>query len=301
MNNSKHLNIFLEDVGHSVHCMNSIAVSLSLLSPETKVPDKLNISWKTADAKQTSIHSRRYAIKSSIVFSVESFFEYLIAISKDPLWPSNKKTFNQLAKKDDGKDRPKAERVSLFLSQFQNVEKEWNILTELLCHWRNKVVHSSSTARISKGSKKYLLEKQDYLYENFHHIDISETLDNFDKNKFTLKDITTLITFLIKSARAVDQFYTSNANDHTPEFLANLFIELQEKLSEEIKSLIGKQNELLEESKLNQKEIDLKQIELYKILHKEKDETRERKIIAWLNINYGFFNEKLTRQTATFL
>ena len=146
---SNHLKEFLGDVGHSVHCMNTIAVALSKITEKTKTPSTLNISWKPGDVKRSSVNSRRFAIKSAIVYSVESLFEYLSKVSKSELWLKDDLDFNV---KKDSNDK-KADRVVRFLEATPGVERECIILTELMCHWRNKVVHAkTSNAKLSKAS-----------------------------------------------------------------------------------------------------------------------------------------------------
>ncbi|HEX5328770.1 hypothetical protein [Sulfuricurvum sp.] len=202
MHQTTYLNNFLNEVGHSVHCMNTIAVALSHLEEDTKVPDKLNISWESNNIEKSSINSRRFAIKSSIVYSIESFYEYLTKVSKDPSWLKSKKAFTDT----NGKQLSKAERTVRLLKDIPTLQQEWIILVELLCHWRNRVVHAgSSNASISKASQQYLRSKEKQIYDNYHHFSVSIALENFNHNKFTLKDVTTLITIVIKCARKIDE------------------------------------------------------------------------------------------------
>lgn len=252
MSETTYLKVFLDDIGHSVHCMNTIAVSLSQLTPETTPPEELNISWKPGNISSSSINARRFAIKSSIVYSVESLFEYLSKISKDKFWSGTGKNFNE----SSNQNVSKADRVSGFLTGIPNIEKEWIILTELLCHWRNKVVHAnSSNACISKTSKQYLFGKSQKIFDEYYHFDVNLALDNFDKNKFTLKDVTTLITMLIKCARAVDACYISTA--------------------------ISQSDEAIYEAMLDNQSLQT-------IMKQQKSDKRQRQAIKWVELNYGF-------------
>lgn len=206
---SNHLKEFLGDVGHSVHCMNTIAVALSTMTEDTTAPSTLNISWKPGNVKKSSMNSRRFAVKSVIVYSVESLFEYLSKVSNSELWLKEDINFN--VKKNPNES--KAERVVRFLGATPEVETEWIILTELLCHWRNRVVHAkASNAKLSKASIKHLKEQAQIIYESYHHFEVNEALTNFDRGKFTLKDVSTLVTVLIKSVRMVDKFYVEQAS-----------------------------------------------------------------------------------------
>ncbi len=255
MSETAYLKVFLDDIGHSVHCMNTIAVSLSQLTPETTPPKELNISWKPGDITSSSINARRFAIKSSIVYSVESLFEYLSKISKDNFWSETGKSFNY----SSNKNISKADRVSEFLTGIPSIEKEWIILTELICHWRNKVVHAnSSNACISRSSKQYLVEKSQEIFDNCYHFDVNIALDNFDKNKFTLKDVTTLVTMLIKCARAVDTFFMSTAKVQSDDAI--------------YKALLNNYS-------------------FQSIMKQQESDKRRRQAIKWVELNYGFLGK----------
>lgn len=257
MSETTYLKVFLDDIGNSVHCMNTIAVSLSRLTPETTLPKGLNISWKPGNITSSSINARRFAIKSSIVYSVESLFEYLSKISKDKFWSGTGRNFNESSKQNVSK----ADRVSGFLTGIPNIEKEWIVLTELLCHWRNKVVHAnSSNASISKTSKQYLCGKSQQIFDEYYHFDVNLALDNFDKNKFTLKDVTTLITMLIKCARSVDTLYISTAKS------------------------LG--DEAIYEAMLDN-------YSFHTIMKQKESDKRKRQAIKWVELNYGFLGKDI--------
>jgi hypothetical protein len=260
MSETTYLKVLLDDIGHSVHCMNTIAVSLSQLTRETTPPKELNISWKPGNVSSSSINARRFAIKSSIVYSVESLFEYLSKISKDNFWLGTGKNYNEPSKLN----LSKADRVSDFLTGIPNIEKEWIILTELLCHWRNKVVHAnSSNACISRSSRQHLAEKSQKLFENHCHFDVKIALDNFENNKFTLKDVTTLITMLIKCARAVDAHLISTAKSLSDDVI---YETIQKNLS------------------------------FQTIIKQQASEKRYRQAIKWVELNYGFLgNDTIKR------
>ncbi|WP_041412738.1 hypothetical protein [Shewanella frigidimarina] len=252
MSETTYLKVFLDDIGHSVHCMNTIAVSLSQLTPETTPPKELNISWKPGNVTSSSINARRFAIKSSIVYSVESLFEYLSKISKDNFWSGTGKNFNESSKQNISK----ADRVADFLTGIPDIKKEWIIFTELLCHWRNKVVHAnSSNACISKLSKQYLVENSQRIFDDFYHFDVNLALDNFGNNKFTLKDVTTLITMLIKCARAVDAYFISTVKSQSDDAIY---------------------------------EVILNNHSFQTIMKQQESDKRFRQAIKWAELNYGF-------------
>ncbi len=192
---------FLKDVGDSVHSMNTIAVALSILPKGSiKVPKGLEISWDPKSLENSKIMSRNYAERSSYVYAAESLFEYLENISKNPLWIYDGHDFK-------GEEK-KAIKVYKFLKATPGITETMAILVELLCHWRNRIVHLNiSNAGLSSNKKDSLKKERDNIYSNFHHFDIYEALDNFENKKITLKDTSTLITIAIKSVRLVDEYF----------------------------------------------------------------------------------------------
>jgi len=192
---------FLKEIGDSVHSMNTIAVALSTMPNENpEIPDGLDISWKPQNLNRSKTISRNYAERSALVYAAESLFQFLESISTNIFWKYPEINFN-------GKEK-KADKVYKFLTSIPTISKEMAILAELLCHWRNKVVHAkASNAILSSNKKDLLISKRDDIYETFHHFDVSIALDNFTKNRITLKDVSTLITIVIKCARLVDEYY----------------------------------------------------------------------------------------------
>lgn len=207
MSESKHLKKLLNEIGSSVHNINTIAVSLSNLSPGTQVADSLNIRWKPVDVTKSAICARRFAVRSAIVFCAEALFEYLSNLSGDPLWIAlgNGKNFHEELAANDSK----AKRFSEFCKGISGIDREWAILVELLCHWRNRIVHAQSKASISAKDRQILESKAKEINENFYHFDVFKAFNDFEADRVTLKEATTLITFVIKCCRKIDEYYIS--------------------------------------------------------------------------------------------
>jgi len=195
------LNKLIREIGDSVHSMNTIAVGLSKLDKDNcDIPDGLDISWKPKELEFSKAKARSYAERSAIIYAVESFFEYIQKISENPFWNHPEINFTG--------DEKKAERVYNFLDQIPRVSDEMKILSELACHWRNKIVHASaSKAKLANEKIGRLRQLKDYVYENYHHFDINLALENYENKRITLKDSSTLITILIKSVRLIDGFF----------------------------------------------------------------------------------------------
>lgn len=206
MTETKYLEDLLDEIGQAVHNINTIAVALSNLPSNYQISPALNIKWEPKSINASSIVARRFTVRAAIVFAAEMLFEYMNKISHDVLWKSleNNLDFNkELAAQDS-----KAKRFSNFCKSIPGIEKEWFLLVELMCHWRNRIVHSStSKAQLSSSDRKYLESKSQEIYESFHHFDVKKTLNDYAADHVTLKEATTLITFLIKCCRKIDKYF----------------------------------------------------------------------------------------------
>jgi hypothetical protein len=191
----------LREIGDSVHSMNTIAVGLSKLNCKNcDIPEGLDISWEPKKLDISKIKARNYAEKAAIIYSVESFFEYLKAISENAFWIHPEINF------EDGEK--KSNRVFNFLEKIPKISDEMKILAELACHWRNKIVHDgASKAKLSNEKIGILRKLKDCIYENYYHFDINVALENYENKRITLKDASTLITILIKTSKLIDEFF----------------------------------------------------------------------------------------------
>lgn len=209
MTETKYLQFILNEIGYGVHNLNTIAVALSNLPSNSIQNPALNIKWEPKNLEQSCIAARKFAVRSSLVFAVEALFEYMSNISSDGLW--KKVNFELDFKKQLSANDSKARRFSEFCKAIPGIEKEWYLLVELMCHWRNRIVHAStSNAELSSSDKKILESKHSLLYDDFYHFDVKKALEDYDADRVTLKEATTLITFLIKCCRKIDEYYISS-------------------------------------------------------------------------------------------
>ena len=253
----------LKEIGKAIHSMNTIAVALSKLNEENcSVPNGLDISWSPADLENSKKIARNYFERASIIYSVESFFEYIDSISKNPFWLHKNIHFKG--------DEKKSERVSSFLNHIPDIPEEVQILCELACHWRNKIVHAnSSNAKLSSRKIDILKEKRNFIIENYYHFDIDIALKNFEENKITLKDSSTFITMLLKSVRLIDSFFFENL------------------------SLLTSQEKLIEE--LNKKD------DFIKIKKEQPSKKRDRQLSTYIKMTYPFLEKEIFDKLITII
>lgn len=206
MTETRYLQYLLEEIGQSVHNINTIAVALSNLHLNHHINSSLNIKWQPKNIDASSIAARRFSVRAAIVFATEMLFEYMNNISHDVMWKSinNNLDFSKELPNQDSK----AKRFSEFCKSIPEIEREWFLMVELMCHWRNRIVHSgTSKAQLSSSDRQYLESKSQEIYESYHHFDVKKTLADYEANKVTLKEATTLISFLIKCCRKIDNHF----------------------------------------------------------------------------------------------
>jgi len=251
----------LRDIGNSVHSMNTIAVGLSKLDINNcDIPEGLDISWKPKDLDISKNKARNYAEKAAIIYSVESFFEYLESILENPFWNHPEINFEG--------DEKKAEKVYNFLVQVPTISEDMIILSELACHWRNKIVHAgASRAKLANEKIGKLRQLKDFVFENYNHFDIEIALDNYEKKKITLKDSSTLITILIKSSRLIDEFFFKEFS-----------------LAKSLDTII---NKLTEKEDFNE------------IMKQQNSNKKTRQILTFIQMTYPFLEENQINEIIT--
>lgn len=67
----------------------------------------------------------------------------------------------------------------------------------LLIHWRNKVIHKSSNASLTKEQIKKFKEDNVFIEDNYKNLSIDKLINDFDIDKPTLKDVSSLIAMTI--------------------------------------------------------------------------------------------------------
>lgn len=148
--------------------------------------------------------ARQFAIESSLVFVEESLLQYLRYIISHPSSPENIKYL-----KNKNSSSEKIEQL------FEIIKPEkiyWTPMVLLLIHWRNRIIHHHSKAKLTKKQIEILAENKESIKQEHANIDIEKTIENFNNKRITLKDISTLITITIKYVRQIDEFLQLESN-----------------------------------------------------------------------------------------
>lgn len=192
------LSEFIKSVGNSVHSLNTICVGLH--GVETRIymkPDDLTITWDPKDPCWSARKSRAFAINAAIVFVEEALMEYIRYLAKHPAAPD---VLKQTTKIDGG-----AERIDHICAHYKPEKEYWGPFVSLLVHWRNRIVHPASSAKLNSSQESKIKEHTEEIRAFHAQIDVAETLKHFHAKSITLKDASTLIAITIRFARHLDE------------------------------------------------------------------------------------------------
>jgi hypothetical protein len=80
----------------------------------------------------------------------------------------------------------------------------------LVAHWRNRIVHpSSSKAKLRHEQKKILYENYLEIADKYRGLSVDCLLCHFEEGRPTLKDVSSLVAMTINLAREVDKSISS--------------------------------------------------------------------------------------------
>jgi hypothetical protein len=185
---------YLDAVGRTVHYLNTVVVGLAGVETEVcKKPESLNVSWNPTDPRSSSRSARAYVLKSSIVFLAAELSEYVNELLKLPVCDLN-----------IPKDSNKTERFKRLASHLGISEADLAIGPLLIIHWRNRIIHHSSKARLSNAEKDQLKGAATEITPKYKNLDPALTLEHFETGTPTLKDVSSLIAMSIRCAKAMD-------------------------------------------------------------------------------------------------
>jgi hypothetical protein len=193
---------FLSSVGKIQHHLHTVVVGLSAVERgEANKPDDLDITWTARDRIGSSREARRFLLRATLVFIIEELNEFAISVLR-----------YRALEKSEAVPAERAARIRA-LAFSQEIEPDYLVLAPLiLIHWRNRIVHRSSTARLASSERDLLLSHKDAVRDAFKAIDVTRLLQDFEEDRPSLKDVTVLLAMSIKFARAVDSKLPRPAN-----------------------------------------------------------------------------------------
>lgn len=202
---------FLQIVGDGVADLNTIAVGLAEIRKDHEKPEGLNISWAPKDPLIAARKARKAAVHAAMVVTAEALRQYVRTITKLPRFE------NLTGEWNSRKDKPSAaERLSelaklLFVpicpvsdaSEYETRFRTCCVM--LLIHWRNRHVHTDSNATLTHQEKMFVHAKQEHICRTYAGLNVDRLFGDFQQNRPTLKEATTLIAMTIQEVRAIDK------------------------------------------------------------------------------------------------
>lgn len=199
---SQALHSLLQEIGPAVFYMNTSVVGLHAVEEGYPKPDTLDVSWAPRNQKCAARETRKFILESVMVRASETINQFIAAVSVLP-------SFEDVRKKWDSYTSV-AERLTSVATAALDKDDYLIPAAVLLVHWRNRVVHPSSNAKLAARQKRILLNNMDIISQEYRDLNVIRLLSHFDEQRPTLKDISCLIAMTINLARKIDRTIQSN-------------------------------------------------------------------------------------------
>ena len=199
---SQPFQILRRDIGEAVFTLNTAVVGLDAVENGHQKPAILNISWDPKDRKIAARKSRKFILESVMVRVSEVINQFVSALSKLPKFKA--------AKQEGANDTSMAEKVAVIATKILEEDDYLIPGVVLLVHWRNRIVHPNSTAQLKPQQRQILLNNKDIIAERYRGLNISKLLNDFENQRPTLKDVSSLIAMTINLARKIDRTMQQN-------------------------------------------------------------------------------------------
>lgn len=186
---------FLDSTGRIVHHLNSIVVGLSAVETGVAVkPTTMDITWSPNDLRASSRQARAFALRSTLVFLSEELNSYLDLLT----------TFPGINRSSDWESKSKTDRL-LSVWRLLSLEENYILVGALLVgHWRNRIIHRKSKARLTDAQRAIFVNAAGEIGESFKNLDPMKTIEAFDKDMPTLKDVSSLTAMVIRCVKKLD-------------------------------------------------------------------------------------------------
>jgi len=183
---------FLSEVGGAVANLNTTVVGLDAVENGYNKPESLNISWNPIDRNAAARKARRFVLEAVLVRVSEALSQYIRAISKLPRFEGLREAWAEetQSKKKDPRDAKKLADVT---EKVIGADCFLLVGSCLLIHWRNRVVHLNSKAKLTYQQVKTLQRSSEKIEEEFASLSVERLMQDFFEGRPTLKDISSLV------------------------------------------------------------------------------------------------------------
>lgn len=186
---------FLDATGRIVHHLNAIVVGLSAVEEGNAVkPATMDISWSPLDPRTSGRQARAFALRSTLVFLSEELNAYVDQLT---IFPS-------VGRPEGWNSNSKAERLTA-VWRMLGLKDDFTLMgVTLVEHWRNRIIHRKSKACLTEAQRKMFVDAKKEIGEGYKNLDPKQTLENFEKNTPTLKDVSSLTAMAIRYVKVLD-------------------------------------------------------------------------------------------------
>ena len=150
-----------------------------------------------------------------MIVTAEALGQYVSAVAKLPRFQELTATWRERARKEKA-PVPATVRMSELAAQlFISVDAEAGgagyetryrtCCVMLMIHWRNRHVHTTSKAKLTHQEKQFIRACEGQICNDYAGLSVDRLFADFDSNRPTLKDATTLIAMTIQEVRAMDR------------------------------------------------------------------------------------------------
>lgn len=189
------LSALLSDIGESVASLNTVVVGLDAVEKGHEKPEGLDISWSPKDRRAAARKARKFVVEAVLVRVFESIFAHMNLVASLPRFADKKQGWD---------DKGRAQKI---WDVYRDLLGETYLLSAvvLICHWRNRIVHPGSNAKLNNHQKSLLQGNEEEIAREYKGLSVDCLLCHFEEGRPTLKDVSVLIAMAIRLARLVDE------------------------------------------------------------------------------------------------
>ncbi|MGN7492091.1 hypothetical protein ACTHPF_13155 [Paenibacillus sp. SAF-054] len=193
---------FKDLIGQNNHYLITILIGLDGVKNKLVTKsDEFHTTWKPKDLDSTVNRSRHFAIKATMAWIVDGIDTYFSLCNRKPNLLQDEDFISQLS----SADKSVYKKLYVFINNLKLTCPEV-FLIDLVITWRNRLVHFLARTPINDELKNNLIQNKQYFIDNYQGLDISLTLENFDKNEVPkFKEITSFIRAAIKLVENIDR------------------------------------------------------------------------------------------------
>lgn len=197
---SQPLSALLVEIGEAVANLNTAVVGLDAVEKGHDKPESLDISWSPADRQAASRKARKFIVEAVLVRVFEALRQHTVVISRLP-------RFREVVGKWDGDTTWATKIWDIYKAIVGDTYLVSSVV--LVAHWRNRIVHPSSNARLQSNQKNMLRNNDAEIANTYKGLSVDCLLCHFEERRPTLKDVSSLVSMTIKLAREVDKRLSS--------------------------------------------------------------------------------------------